>query len=229
MNYYYYMRVSTDKQDLGRQEDALLLWQEKNKICIPDSNIYLDYYTGKTFKRDGYQKLKERLKSGDYLIIKEVDRLGRNWDGIKKEWQELKDNGINIIIIDTPILSDNLPSEKPIIEGLDLRLIKEQILSLMCYSAQKERERISQRTKEGLAHVRKKGVLLGRPKSKNNNPDNFIKTLEIMINDNIGQDKACYISKYPAKSFKTKLRSYYDIYNTKDYNTILYKIKEEYI
>ena len=148
INFYFYMRVSTDKQDLGRQKDALLAWKRDNGINIPSNNIYLDYYTGKTFKREGYQILKSKFKKNDYLIVKEVDRLGRNWDGIKKEWQELKDNGINIIIIDTPILSDTLPSEKTIIEGLALRLLKEQILSLMCYSAQKEREKISQRNKK---------------------------------------------------------------------------------
>ena len=229
INFYFYMRVSTDKQDLGRQKDALLAWKRDNGINIPSNNIYLDYYTGKTFKREGYQRLKSKFKKNDYLIVKEVDRLGRNWDGIKKEWQELKDNGINIIIIDTPILSDSLPSEKTIIEGLDLRLIKEQILSLMCYSAQKEREKISQRTKEGLAHVKNKGIVLGRPKSKNHNIDNFIKTIELMINNNIGQEKSCIKTGYPTTSFKAKLKYYYDKYNTKDYKTILDRLKESNI
>ena len=101
MKFYGYIRVSTDKQDIGRQTDALNDWKKQNNITIDE--VFTDYYTGKTFERENYKKLKEVISSGDYLIVKEVDRLGRNWDGIKKEWQNLKDNGINIIIIDIPI------------------------------------------------------------------------------------------------------------------------------
>lgn len=230
-NYYAYLRVSTVKQDIGRQVVALNEWQDKNNITIPQSNIFTDYYTGKTFNRENYQKLKQVIKQNDYLIVKEVDRLGRDWDGIKKEWQELKNNGINIIIIDIPILSDNLPSERPAIEGLDLRLIKEQILSLMCYSAQKEREKLSQRTKEGLANVKKNGsksgMPIGRPRTRQSSVKNFINVLEYMIEKNVGQDKATFLFDYPTPTFKKDIKKYYEKYNTKDYEIILENIKKE--
>ena len=230
-NYYAYLRVSTTKQDIGRQIDALNDWQKINNIEISKNNIFVDYYTGKTFDRENYQNLKNKLKPNDYLIIKEVDRLGRNWDGIKKEWQELKDNNINIIIIDTPILSDNRPNERPAIEGLDLRLIKEQILSLMCYSAQKEREKISQRTKEALAEKKKNGTKsgrpIGKPRGQFSTRENFIKALEIMVNENKGQKYASLKTKYPILTLKKDLKKCYDKYNTKDYKEILNKIKGE--
>lgn len=228
---YYYIRVSTTKQDIARQEDAILKFQNEKGVLIPKENIYVDYYTGKTFDRENYQKLKSLLKKDDYLIIKEVDRLGRNWDGIKQEWQELKNKGVNIIIIDTPILSDNLPNERPAIEGLDLRLIKEQILSLMCYSAQKEREKISQRTKEALQEKKKNGTKsgkpIGHPRTEQSTKENFIKTLEYMLKNNIGQKRASLINKYPIASFKRDLKSYYKKYNTKDYKIILENLKKE--
>lgn len=228
-NFYFYMRVSTKKQDIARQTQALEEWQQQNKITIPKENILADYYTGKTFDRVNYQRIKQKLKSGDYLIVKEVDRLGRDWDGIKQEWQELKNNGINIIIVDVPILSDNLPNERPPIEGLDLRLIKEQILSLMCYSAQKEREKISQRTKEALAEKKlngtKTGKAIGHPRTEQANKQNFIFTLEKMIFEEIGQDKACLKTHFPTDTFKRDLKKCYNLFNTKDYKIILDKIK----
>ena len=228
---YYYIRVSTTKQDIARQLEAIKEWQQKNNIIIDDNNIFVDYYTGKSFDRENYQKLKSLLKENDYLIVKEVDRLGRDWDGIKKEWQDLKNKGVNIIIIDTPILSDNLPNEKPTIEGLDLRLIKEQILSLMCYSAQKEREKISQRTKEALHEKMKNGTKSGRPvgkpKSEYNNKENFIKTLDLIINNNIGQSKATLKTRFPKQAFQFRIKECYNKYNTKDYKIILERIKED--
>ena len=96
IQFYVYIRVSTDRQDIGRQIDALNEWKNKNNIEIPDNNIFTDYYSGKTFDRENYQILKTKLTENDYLVVKEVDRLGRDWDGIKNEWKELKDKGYEI-------------------------------------------------------------------------------------------------------------------------------------
>lgn len=229
MKFYSYIRVSTEKQDIGRQLVALDEWKKSKNI--ENIDIFTDYYTGKTFDRENYQKLKEIIKPGDYLIVKEVDRLGRNWDLIKKEWQELKDNNINIIIIDMPILSDSLPGEPEPIQGLDMRFIKEQVLTLMCYSAQKERERISQRTKEGLEKVKrngsKSGRKMGRPRNNKSNKSNFIKVLKMMINDNIGIDRATFRCMYPTSTFKRELKLLYIKYNTKNYEEILERLEKE--
>lgn len=227
INYYAYFRVSTNKQKIDRQEDALKEWKKQNNITIQESNIFTDYYTGKTFNRENYQKLMEIIKPNDYLIVKEVDRLGRNWDGIKDEWKRLHDNNINIIIIDLPILSDTLPDQKSPLDTLETKLIKEQLLELMCYSAQKEREKISQRTKEGLKATREKGTQLGKPRNKYSTKENFINTLEYILNNNVGQLKACLWTRYPSKSFQNDLKKCYDKYNTKDYQEILIKIKED--
>lgn len=227
INYYAYFRVSTNKQKIDRQEDALKEWQKQNNINIPNENIFTDYYTGKTFNRENYKKLMEKIKSNDYLIVKEVDRLGRNWDGIKEEWKRLHDNDINIIVIDLPILSDTLPNQKSSLDTLETKLIKMQLLELMCYSAQKERQKISDRTKEGLKATRERGTQLGKPRNKYSTKENFINTLEKMINENIGQSKACLWTKYPSKSFQNDLKKCYKKYNTKDYQEILNNIKED--
>lgn len=229
MSFYAYMRVSTTKQDTLRQREAILDYCKSKSIDLKDDDFYVDYYTGKTFDREQYQNMKSKLTAGDYIIVKEVDRLGRDWDGIKNEWKQLKDCNINIIIIDVPILSDALPNELQPIEGLDLRLIKEQILSLMCYTAQKEREKISQRTKEALAQKKiygtNSGKPIGRPRSDKATRPLFIKTLERMVNEGIGQDKASILTGYPNKTFKKELRDLYVKYNTTDYKTILENLK----
>lgn len=227
INYYAYFRVSTNKQKIDRQEDALKEWQEQNNLKILESNIFIDYYTGKTFNRENYNKLMQIIKPNDYLIVKEVDRLGRDWDGIKAEWKRLHDDNINIIIIDLPILSDTLPNQKSPLDTLETKLIKEQLLELMCYSAQKEREKISQRTKEGLKATKQKGTRLGKPKGQYNTKENFINTLEKIINEHMGQTRATMWTNYPVKSFKNDLKKCYIKYNTKDYQEILRKIKED--
>ncbi|MEI3530110.1 MAG: recombinase family protein [Bacilli bacterium] len=225
INYYAYFRVSTNKQKIDRQDDALKEYIKTNNIEV--TQIFTDYYTGKTFNRENYKKLMEIIKPSDYLIVKEVDRLGRDWDGIKSEWKRLHDNNINIIIIDLPILSDPLPNQKSPLDTLETKLIKEQLLELMCYSAQKERQKISQRTKEGLKATRLKGTRLGKPKGQYNTKENFINTLEKMVNEHMGQDKATLWTKYPTMSFKNDLKKCYIKYNTKDYQEILNKIKED--
>lgn len=227
INYYAYFRVSTNKQKIDRQEIELEKWQKQNNTKIVENNIFIDYYTGKTFNRENYNKLMEIIKPNDYLIVKEVDRLGRDWDGIKAQWKRLHDNNINIIVIDLPILSDPLPGQRSPLDTLETKLIKEQLLELMCYSAQKEREKISQRTKEGLKATKQKGTRLGKPKGQYNTKENFINTLEKMINENIGQTKACLYTRYPSKSFQNDLKKCYNKYSTKDYQEILEKIKED--
>ena len=226
MSYYAYMRVSTTKQDISRQEQALKEYEKEHNIIISKENIFTDYYTGKTFDRENYKKLVSCMNKGDYLIVKEVDRLGRNWDLIKQEWTRLQDLGVKIIIIDLPILSDALPNEKGALEELGLagRLIKEQMLTLMCYSAQLERDKISQRTKEALAekklHGTKSGKPIGKPKSTRNTENAFIDTLKLLCRG-YSQRNACYETNFPVSTLKAYLRGLYKQYDTKDYNIIL--------
>lgn len=228
INYYAYMRVSTTQQDISRQKQAINDFVSRKSIEIDE--WFTDYYTGTTFDRENYQKLMSRIKSGDYLIVKEVDRLGRNWDLIKKEWTKLQDRGIKIIIIDLPILSDSLPGEPELLTGLTGRLIKEQMLTLMCYSAQLERDKISQRTKEALREKMingtKSGKPIGRPTNKRNTKENLIKTLELMVNG-VSQYKAAFETTIPIYSLKYQLRRLYNLLGTKNYDIILKYLKEE--
>lgn len=153
--FYGYTRVSTEKQEVDRQTEALAEYARANGITF--SQVFTDKISGRTFQRPQYEKMKSLLKSGDTLIIKEIDRLGRDWDMTAAEWRYFLDNDIRIIVIDMPIL--NIEGEM----SLETRLIKEQVFTLMLYLAQKEREKISQRTREALQAKKASGVVLGRP------------------------------------------------------------------
>ena len=159
--YYIYQRVSCDKQSLIRQEGAIGDYCKANNIEVPEENIFSDVITGKTIKRENYQKMKAKLQKGDMLLLLSVDRLGRNWEIIKKEWQELTDMGVYITVIDCPIINV-MPDENGNI-SLDKRLIQSIMFELLCYLSQKEVERLSIRTREALKAKREQGVVLGRP------------------------------------------------------------------
>ena len=101
-----YLRVSTKDQNIDRQRESVLQYCEDNNIEIQERDIITDKQSGKDFNREGYQTLKNSLlRSGDTLIIKELDRLGRDMTMIKEEWQDLQKKGVSIIVIDTPILN----------------------------------------------------------------------------------------------------------------------------
>lgn len=154
-----YVRVSTKEQCEDRQVEAIKEYCKANKLELEERNIVIDKQSGKDFNREGYQLLKNYLlRSGDTLIIKELDRLGRNMDQIKKEWQELTEKGINIIVIDTPILNTADKTD------LEKKLIGNIVFELLSYLAEKEREKIKQRQREGIEAAKKAGKHLGRPR-----------------------------------------------------------------
>ncbi|WP_072684031.1 recombinase family protein [Holdemania sp. Marseille-P2844] len=157
MAYYGYERVSTGKQGFDRQDEALKQWSSDNGVIY--DKVFSDTVTGKTFFRDAYQKMKEILQPGDYVVIKEIDRLGRDWDGIKEEWAWMDKHDINVIIIDMPMMNSMYKDGAT----LDMRFMRSVIFELMCYLAEREREKISQRTKEALAAKKSAGKTLGRP------------------------------------------------------------------
>lgn len=158
--YYIYQRISTQSQSLIRQEGIISEYCTQNNIIVPKENIFSDIITGKTIKRENYQTMKSQLQKDDILIIQSLDRLGRNWDLIKKEWQDLTKQGIYIIVIDCPLINA-LPDNKGEI-SIDRRLIQEMMFTLLCYVSQKEVEKISTRTKDALRAKKDAGVVLGR-------------------------------------------------------------------
>lgn len=155
-----YLRVSTKEQDTRRQERAIEEYCKDNNIKL--DKTFIDKESGKSFEREGYKSLKEYLRKGDTLIIKELDRLGRNMELIKEEWQYFSKNGINIVIIDSPILNTKDKSD------LEKTLISNIVFELLAYMGEKERIKIKQRQAEGIAEVKrtgrtKTGKPMGRP------------------------------------------------------------------
>ena len=152
MNYYAYVRVSTKEQNVDRQLVAL------KPYAIKEKNIYCDYQSGKDFDRPEYQKLLKRIKKGDCLIVKSIDRLGRNYNDILVEWQRItKEIKADIIVIDMDLLDTRAKNG-----SLTGTLIADLVLQVMAYFAQTERESIHQRQAEGIAAARAKGIHLGR-------------------------------------------------------------------
>lgn len=151
---YGYVRVSTKEQCEERQLIAL------KQAGIPECNIYMDKLSGKDFNRPQYRKLMKRLKSGDILVVKSIDRLGRNYDEILKQWRMItKEKLANIVVLDMPLLDTRQT-------GKDLTgtFIADLVLQILSYVAQTERENIKQRQKEGIAAAKLRGVSFGRPR-----------------------------------------------------------------
>ena len=158
--YYIYKRISTEKQSLLRQDNEIAEYCKDNGIDVPQENVFSDVITGKTIKRENYQTMKSRLVKGDILIILDIDRLGRKWDIIKTEWQELTQRGVYIIVVNCPLI--NVLPDKNGQVSVDKRLIQEMMFTLLCYVSQKEVEKVSERTKAGLKARKEAGVVLGR-------------------------------------------------------------------
>lgn len=150
--FYGYMRVSTVDQNVARQRQELVRWG------IIEKNIFTDRLSGKDFKRPSYQKLRKKIKEGDVLVVKSIDRLGRNYEEIQSEWRYIvKELKADIVIIDMPILDTR--TNKDLIGTL----ISDIVLQLLSYVAQAEREYIRQRQAEGIAIAKANGKHLGRP------------------------------------------------------------------
>ncbi len=161
---YAYMRISTNKQHTDRQEYILKDYFEKNNIHI--DAWFIDIITGKTFDRPEFSKLKDTVKSGeDTVYFTEVDRLGRDWDGIKREYKWFEDNVVNVIILEVPALSMSIYKEDGTVD-LNIKLIKSIVLDTYCFASQNEREKLSRRTKDALQAKKEQGVKLGRPATK---------------------------------------------------------------
>lgn len=151
---YAYIRVSSSEQHLDRQVIAI------REVCpdIPDMRIYSDKQSGKNFERAGYQLLKSVLMPGDEVIIKELDRLGRNKEGIKEELKWFKDNGVTVRILNIPTTMIDFQGQEWIRD-----MINNILVEVMSSIAEEERVKIHQRQSEGIAAAKAKGVKFGRP------------------------------------------------------------------
>ena len=152
---YGYMRVSTKAQNLNRQEDALL------EFGVEKDNIFADKESGKDFDREKYQEMKSILKRNDVLVIKELDRLGRNKKMVKEELEYFKNNGIRVKILNIPTTLIDFPEGQEWIMDMVNNIILEVISSI----DEEERKKIKARQAEGIAAAKAGGVKFG-PKVK---------------------------------------------------------------
>lgn len=152
---YGYARVSTREQNEDRQIEAL-----KN-FGVPTENIIVDKCSGKDTERDGYQYLKRQiLRSGDTLVIKELDRLSRNKNDIKQELEYFKEAGVRIKILDIPTTLTDFPAEQMWV----IDMINAILIEVLGSIAENERNKIRSRQREGITAAKKKNVKFGRPK-----------------------------------------------------------------
>lgn len=152
MNVYGYIRVASREQNIARQICALKPYQ------IPEQNLYIDRQSGKDFHRPAYEKLVQTLKEGDLLIVKSIDRLGRNYDEILKQWRIItKEIRADILIVDMPLLDTRTKDR-----NLTGTFIADLVLQILAYVAQSERENIRQRQAEGIKAAKERGVRFGR-------------------------------------------------------------------
>ncbi len=151
---YGYVRVSSTTQNVARQ------MEEMDKMGIKKKFIYVDFQSGKDFNRNNYKKLKAKLKKNDLLVIKSIDRLGRNYDMIISEWQDItKTIEADIFVIDFPLLDTRVEDR-----NLVGKFIADIVLQVLSFVAQNERENIRQRQAEGIRLAKERGVHMGRPK-----------------------------------------------------------------
>ena len=197
-----YIRVSTKEQSIDRQLEAL-------KSYVDIENIFIDKESGKDFNREQYQLLKHKLRKGDELYIKELDRLGRNKEQVKQELQYYKEQGIRVKILDIPTTMQDIA------EGQEwvLDMINNILIEVLGTIAEQERIKIKTRQAEGIAAMptNEDGVKVsikankgkyGRPKKPL--PKNFEKTYEMVLAGTITNVQAM-------KLLEVKKTRYYEL------------------
>ena len=167
---YGYARVSSKDQNLDRQIKSLI------DAGVEKENIFSDKQSGKNFNRPSYQELLQTIKPGDIILIKSIDRLGRNYSEILEQWSYIsKTLNVDIKVLDMPLLDTSY--------GKDFfgTFISDLVLQILSFQAEQERTFIKQRQAEGIAAAQAKGVKFGRPRKSL--PDNFDELYERFLNN----------------------------------------------
>lgn len=192
---YGYARVSTMEQKEDRQIFALM---EKG---VDESNIYLDKISGKDFNRKMYRALTQKLRPGDLLYVKSIDRLGRNYRDVIEQWRFLTmEKQIDIVILDMPLLDTR--------KGKDLMgtFLSDIVLQVLSFVAENERVNIRRRQREGIAMAKKRGVHMGRPLRKL--PPKFLQIYEQWLARKITGREAARCCRMPLSTFYRKAKEY---------------------
>ena len=195
MNIYGYVRVSSIDQNEDRQ---LIAMQGKN---VPAKNIFIDKQSGKDFERPQYKKMLKKLRAGDLLYILSIDRLGRNYEEIQRQWRYLtKEIGIDICVIDMPIL-DTRPYK-----DLLGTFISDLFLAVLSFVAENERDNIKKRQAQGIAAAKAKGIKFGRPVIEA--PPGFEKIAKDFLQGKIKLAEAIEKTGLSKTTFYRRLREY---------------------
>jgi len=195
MEVYGYARVSTREQKEDRQMIAL------TEHSVDEKNIFVDKQSGKDFNRPHYRKMLRKLKRGDLLYIKSIDRLGRNYEEIQEQWRFLtKEKGVDIYVIDMPLLDTRW--------GKDLvgTFVSDIVLQVLSFVAENERTNIRQRQAEGIAAAKAKGVRFGRP--PRSLPYNFHEICQKWQAKEISVSEAAQECNMPRSTFFYRAQAY---------------------
>lgn len=214
---YCYIRVSRDSQEFDRQ---VQIFKDRGYLDGTNCTYVEEKFTGTKINRPVFNSLLDNMREGDTLVVESLSRLSRG--GVIKTLELITDlvqvRKINVIIFK---------------EGFELRAGEQPnsttslLLGIFSVLGQFERDLISERTKEGLRAVQENGKKLGRAFSDRSNKDNFITVLTYMIETKTGMRAACKLLNVPLLSFEKKIQQCYERYETKDYPTILAKLKED--
>jgi len=195
MSVYGYVRVSSIDQNEDRQLIAM------REINIVIDKIFIDKQSGKDFNRPNYQKLIRKLKCGDTLYIKSIDRLGRNYEEIQNQWRMItKEKKADIVVIDMPLLDTRRD------KNLLGTFISDIVLQLLSFVAENERVNIRKRQKEGIAAAKMRGVRFGRPRK--NMPSEFYESIERWERKEVSVDDIVREYKISESTFFRRLREY---------------------
>lgn len=192
---YGYVRVSSAEQNEGRQMIALA------EAGVREGDIFVDKQSGKNFERPQYKRMVKKLKAGDLLYVLSIDRLGRNYEEVQKQWRIItKEIGADVCVLDMPLLDTR--------QGKDLMgtFIADLVLQILSFVAQSERENIKQRQKQGIAVAKEKGVRFGRPEIPI--PDNFEKIVRDWERKSMSFEETLKLCNMSEATFYRKLHKY---------------------
>ena len=195
MSNYGYIRVSSREQNEDRQRIAM------GEVGIAGRYVYMDKQSGKDFNRPQYKKLLRKLKKDDLLYIKSIDRLGRNYEEIQRQWRVLtKERGVDIVVLDMPLLDTR--------RGKDLMgtFLSDIVLQVLSFVAENERVNIRQRQAEGIAAARARGVKFGRPPRPV--PENFHAVHKAWREKKLTLKEAAAACGLPVGTFYGKVRKF---------------------
>ena len=195
MNKYGYIRVSSRDQNIARQVEAML------DIGIRKQDMYVDKQSGKDFDRGEYKRLVKKLKAGDELYVKSIDRLGRDYEEIIDQWRYLtKTKDIDIIVLDLDLLDTRKE-----INGITSKFIADLTLQILSYVAHIERDNTRKRQAEGIRIANEKGVKFGRPRAEI--PPDFEEVLTLWQENKISKREGARILNTNHTTFSRWIKS----------------------